>query len=35
MRFIVRPLCDPDATLDLTDAVVDAVARRLSAAWER
>jgi hypothetical protein len=32
MRFIVRPLCDPDATLDLTDAVVDAVARRLSAA---
>ena len=30
MRFLIRPLHDPDAMLDLTDAVVDAIARRLA-----
>jgi hypothetical protein len=33
MRFIVRPLQDPDSVLDVTDAVIDAVARRLAAAF--
>lgn len=32
MRFIVRPLCDPETTLDLTDTVVDAISGQLSAA---
>jgi hypothetical protein len=33
MRFIVRPLQDPDSVLDVTDAVIDAVARRLALAF--
>lgn len=33
MRFIVRPLQDPDSVLDVTDAVIDAIARRLAAAF--
>jgi hypothetical protein len=32
MRFLVRPLRDPDATLDLTEAVIEAIAQRLSSA---
>lgn len=32
MRFIVRPLRDPESALDLTDAVIETIARQLSAA---
>lgn len=32
MRFIIRPLHDPDSTLDMTEAIIDAVARQLSVA---
>jgi hypothetical protein len=32
MRLLVRPLRDPDATLDLTEAVTEAIAQRLSTA---
>ncbi len=32
-RFLVRPLVDPETTLDLTDAVIDAVARELGNAF--
>jgi len=32
-KFIVRPLVDPETTLDLTDAVIDAIARELGRAF--
>lgn len=32
-RFVVRPLVDPETTLDLTDAVVAAIARELGDAF--
>ena len=32
-RFLVRPLVDPETTLDLTDAVIDAIARELGLAF--
>jgi len=32
-RFLVRPLVDPDTTLDLTDAVTEAIARELARAF--
>ncbi len=32
-RFVVRPIVDPETTLDLTDAVVDAIARELGGAF--
>jgi hypothetical protein len=32
-RFLVRPLVDPETTLDLTDAVADAIARELGRAF--
>jgi hypothetical protein len=32
MRFLIRPLRDPESTLDLTDAVVEAIARHLALA---
>lgn len=32
MRFLVRPLSDPDTTLDLTEAVTEAIAQHLTLA---